>query len=154
VNGPMVPIVAPSPRPAGTFSYGGSQQRIAAVAAAITTGASFAAIVAALLPLLYGTGVTAGGLLAALNLAGTGMPAPPSGPAGKLTAEAEATYRAAFILNAATRISRAQLVGTPALDAVTAEKRFLVLHNEAQLRRAAAAVSTGRRPPYGRALSF
>lgn len=135
------------------------QKMIQAVEAAISTGASATAIVAVLLPLLYGSGITSAGLSAALGVANqipvnTAATAAGVAPALRGVLLAEPSYRAAFIFNAARRIS-VVMSGTAASydqgvearrdrvetfrQALVAEQRFWQQHRQAQINRVRAA---------------
>lgn len=115
------------------------------------------------------TAVLAGMLASTMPLAGlvagfvtlTGLPSPvarrlieqtPShvgaltvrGPASRLVASAEPTYRAAYLLAAAGRVRTSMTAGMSVEEALAAEQRFTVAHLQAQANRARAAVAVDK----------
>lgn len=66
------------------------------------------------------------------------------GPAGRLIAAGEPTYRAAYLLNAAARVKAAMAGGKTLEEALAAEQRFTVAHLNAQANRATAAAAVDK----------
>lgn len=111
-------------------------QALASVLAAGVTAGSVAALVSL-------TGVSTPVAAAVLALSGVGLPvtAAVAGPASRLTAAAEPSYRAAYLLAAARRVQALIDAGMSRQDAVAAERRFAVAHRSAQANRRRAAVA-------------
>jgi hypothetical protein len=119
---------------------------IALIAAALTTGATVGAMVGVLLPRFYGSGIDGYGLTVGLRLV-MSQPWPQvRGPASRVMARAEGAFRAAFVLNAARRVTAAAVRPAEGVSraealagAVAAERRFFELHKAAAAKRQTAA---------------
>jgi SPP1 gp7 family putative phage head morphogenesis protein len=103
-------------------------------------------------PILAGLFATFGVSAPAISLAlylvlksGRSLPTPPvAGPAVMASLSAEASFRAAYLVNAAVRLQNSLDAGMSPTDAVAAETKFYELHQAAQINRRNAAQQVDR----------
>lgn len=120
---------------------------IAVIAAALATGAATSSITAALAPYLIRAGINPQAFARAAAAVAVTIRRP-SGVAGRIVAAQENTYRAAYVLAAARRITQAArstptgtLSRSEAIrQAITAERRYADLHKQAAANRRATAI--------------
>ncbi len=135
---PWTPVT-PAALPAPTGAMVSALAAIFAAGLAVATTAAMAASV------LSSLGISAAVAIAVVKMV---LGAAPSSGAGGAASQAvlagEAAYRAAYVAHACVRVQNAVNAGTPLLDALRRELRYLKLHLRAQLNRRKAAAQADR----------